>query len=471
MRSTLVPHVPTPKPMPAEDASLRSSREVIEKAGVGLAVLDLDGRFREANPAFCETVGYSRDELLSPGFELRQILLREEIPSHDEGLRALRRGVEHSYRKTMQLVRGDGGFVWVDWAVGILRESGTPQVLVTVIDLTEQKRVEDAFRHMSLCDPLTKLANRRLLEDLVQTAIARAQREANGVGLLFIDLDNFKPINDTLGHDVGDWLLSSVARRLADCLRAYDTAARFGGDEFVVLIPDLVRQEDALCVAERILASLAQPFVGDDGKGLTISASIGMSFYPDHAHTERELLHAGDEAMYLAKKAGRNRIVRSDRVIEASTVQRTEEEPHTGLVHLRWEAAYASGNVFIDAEHRELFRQSNQLLDLAMRLDAQPAGVRSCLQRLMRTVKAHFEHEERLLAEWAYPELADHGSKHRRMVERAEQIAHLMDDKSIPIGELLGFLIAEMVRGHILTEDCKYFYLLKQVSDGGPFPQ
>jgi diguanylate cyclase (GGDEF)-like protein/hemerythrin-like metal-binding protein/PAS domain S-box-containing protein len=464
MRSDLITHVsmPVSMPIPAENVALPSSREVIEKAGVGLAVLDLDGRFLDANPAFCETTGHPRHELLSPGFDMRQILLREDIPSQEEGLRALRRGDEHSYRKTMQLVRSDGGFVWVEWAVSILRESGTPQVLVTAIDLTEQKRVEDAFRDMSLFDPLTKLANRRLLQDRVQTAIARAQREASGVGLLFIDLDNFKPINDTLGHDVGDWLLTTVARRLTDCLRAYDTAARFGGDEFVVLIPDLGHQDDAVRVAERILASLAQPFVSADGQGLSVSASIGVSFYPDHAHTERELLHAGDEAMYLAKKAGRNRIVRSERVTDARPLQRTDEEPCTGLVHLLWEAAYASGNVFIDAEHRELFRQSNQLLDLAMRLDAQPADVRSCLQRLMGTVNAHFQHEERLLAQWGFPDLPDHIFKHRRMYERAEQIAHLMHDQSIPTGELLGFLVAEMIRGHVLTEDRKYFYLVKQ---------
>ncbi|HEY5285052.1 MAG TPA: GGDEF domain-containing protein, partial [Polyangia bacterium] len=100
---------------------------------------------------------------------------------------------------------------------------------------------------------------------------------------LFLDLDKFKPINDTLGHAAGDWLLKSVARRLTNCLRDYDTAARFGGDEFVVLLSDLAGPEDALRVAERILAALAEPFITDNGERLEISASIGMALYPDHA--------------------------------------------------------------------------------------------------------------------------------------------------------------------------------------------
>jgi diguanylate cyclase (GGDEF)-like protein/hemerythrin-like metal-binding protein/PAS domain S-box-containing protein len=445
-----------------ESASLPMCCEIIEKAGVGLAVMDLDGKIREVNPSFCETTGHPRSELLSSGFDVRAILLASEIASHDESLRAIRRGDEQRYRKTIQLVRSDGGLVWVEWLVSVLSVGGgATQVLVTVIDVTEQKRVEDAFRNMSFCDSLTGLANRRLLRDRLRTALARAQREPCGLALLFIDLDNFKPVNDTFGHEVGDWLLKAAARRLTECLRAYDTAARFGGDEFVVLIPDLVQAHDAMRVAERILASLAQPFVTDDGRRFDISASIGMSLYPDHAHSERELLHAGDEAMYLAKNSGRNRIVQSQKVLDTAAVHAVEDEPNSGLVHLRWESTYASGNVFIDAEHCELFRQSNQLLDLATRIDAEPAAVRASLQRLMRAVRAHFEHEERLLTEWRFPDLTEHALKHRRMLEDAEQIDHLFDDETVPTRELFGFLVGEMIHGHMLTEDSKYFYLLR----------
>jgi diguanylate cyclase (GGDEF)-like protein/hemerythrin-like metal-binding protein/PAS domain S-box-containing protein len=453
---------------PDDGASLPMCREIIEKAGVGLAVMDLEGKLHEVNPAFCETTGRSREELLSAGFHLRTLLLPDEVPSHDEGLRALRRGDEQSYRKTVQLVRADGALVWVDWVVNVLQAgAAAPLVLLTAIDVTEQKRVEDAFRDMSFRDPLTKLANRRLLLDRLQTSLARARRERCGVALLFIDLDNFKPVNDDFGHDVGDLLLKVCARRLVACLRPYDTAARFGGDEFVVLIPDVVQREGAERVAERILLSLSEPFITDDCKHIDISASIGIAIYPDNAHSERELLHAGDEAMYLAKKSGRNRIVRCERSLGTGSVEAVEaieDEPVSGLVHLRWDPSYSSGNVFIDAEHCELFRQSNQLLDLAIRRDAVPAAVLASLQKLMHHVGAHFEHEERLLSEWKYPDLETHALRHRRLLEHAQQVAHLVDDTSIPIGDLLRFLVAEVIHGHMLAEDSKYFELAKSAS-------
>ncbi len=450
--------------IPNEGASLPLYREIIEKAGVGLAVMDLDGNLREVNPVFCETTGRSRDELLTPGFHLRMLLPPEELPSHDEAMRALRRGDEQSYRKTVQLVRSDGGLVWVDWVVAVLQSGpDVPLVLVTAIDVTEQKRVQDAFRDMSFRDPLTKLANRRLLLDRLRTALSRARREPCGVALLFIDVDNFKPVNDTFGHDVGDWLLKETARRLLDCLRGYDTAARLGGDEFVVLIPDVAQQASAMRVAERILGSLAQPFITDDGKQIQVSASIGMATYPDNAQSERELLHAGDEAMYLAKKSGRNRIVQSRRRLDGGVVHPVDDDPVSGLVQVRWDAAYASGNVFIDAEHCELFRQSNQLLDLATRRDAEPAAVLANLQRVLRNVSAHFEHEERLLSEWQFPDIENHAAKHRSLLKHAEQLLDLLTENSIPVGDLLEFLVAKVIHGHMLTEDTKYFGLLKTI--------
>jgi diguanylate cyclase (GGDEF)-like protein/hemerythrin-like metal-binding protein/PAS domain S-box-containing protein len=443
-------------------ATVPMYREMVEKAGVGLAVMDLDGKFQDVNPAFCETAGRSREALLSPRFDLGMLLLPEEIHSHEEALRALRRGDEQSYRKAVQLVRSDGGLVWVEWVVNVLQpEAGAPQVLITAIDVTEQKRVQDAFRDMSFRDPLTKLANRRLLLDRLKTALSRARREPCGVALLFIDLDNFKLVNDTFGHDVGDWLLRDAARRLLDWLRSYDTAARLGGDEFVVLIPDVAQQSSAIGVAERILRSMAEPFVTTQGQQIRISASIGIATYPDNAHSEHQLLHAGDEAMYLAKRAGRNRIVQSKRLLDGSAAHPVEDDPVSGLINVRWDAAYASSNVFIDAEHCELFRQANQLLDLATRRDADPAAVLANLQRLIGTVSAHFEHEERLLLERHFPDLENHAAKHRQLLEHAEATLRLVSDQSIPVGELLHFLVTKMIHGHMLTEDTKYFGLLK----------
>jgi diguanylate cyclase (GGDEF)-like protein len=169
--------------------------------------------------------------------------------------------------------------------------------------------MQEQVRALAFYDPLTQLPNRRLVLDRLTQEIGRARRLQHRLALLFIDLDNFKPVNDELGHAVGDWLLNCVAQRIQGCLRESDTAARLGGDEFVVLLPDLQSNEAALGVAQKIRLEIAREFVTSEGASLSISSSIGVALYPDHALNEKDLMHLGDEAMYLAKKAGRNAVV------------------------------------------------------------------------------------------------------------------------------------------------------------------
>jgi diguanylate cyclase (GGDEF)-like protein/hemerythrin-like metal-binding protein/PAS domain S-box-containing protein len=443
--------------------TVENYREVIEKAGVGLAVLDQTCRFVEINSAFSKTTGYSREEMLAPNFRLAQLSLSEDIAIFVRNMALVSRGGADSYRLLRQFTHKENKVVWVEWVFNVLHDvNGKPHFFVlTAIDITEQKRVESELSELSFFDPLTKLANRRLLQDRLQTVLARARRDGCNVALLFIDLDHFKPVNDSLGHEVGDWLLKSVARRLLDCLRAYDTAARFGGDEFVILLPDLVQPEDAMQVAKRILAALSEPFVTNDGKRLLISGSIGISLYPDHADSEGELLRAGDEAMYMAKKSGRNRIVCLEQPTVVKSSRPFQEEAYSGLVHLRWDQKYSSGNVLIDTEHHELFRQSNQLLDFAMSSAVRPEAVRTSLQQLVHLVDIHFQHEEKLLAEWQFPDRVEHARQHSRLLDHARQIILRMEEPSIPTGELLNFLIGEMIHDHILSEDSNYFHLVR----------
>lgn len=158
-------------------------------------------------------------------------------------------------------------------------------------------------------DLLTGLPNRALFDDRLDRALASARRQKNRLGLLYIDLDEFKPINDARGHDVGDWLLQAVAQRMKQCIRESDTVARLGGDEFVILLPEIHAAADALKVAEKIRLDLQTPFDTPEGYVLAISSSIGVALYPDHGDNERDLLRSSDEAMYWAKKGGRNRIV------------------------------------------------------------------------------------------------------------------------------------------------------------------
>lgn len=172
----------------------------------------------------------------------------------------------------------------------------------------ERSRMAQAIHEMAFYDLLTGLPNRRLLEERLGQLIALAQRHPRRMGVLFLDLDKFKQVNDQHGHEAGDWLLQQVSRRMTSVLRQSDTASRVGGDEFVILLPDADTVEAAVSVAEKIRHQMEQPFIMEDGVELDISSSIGVVMYPDQADNGRDLLRYGDEAMYRAKKRGRNAV-------------------------------------------------------------------------------------------------------------------------------------------------------------------
>lgn len=173
-------------------------------------------------------------------------------------------------------------------------------------NITSRREAEEATRHLAHFDALTDLPNRSLFPDRVQTEILRAQRNSRKVALLMLDLDHFKQINDTLGHDQGDGLLVMAAQRLRDCVRSADTVARVGGDEFMVILGDLEDLRPVETIANNVLQALSQPYPLTGGSG-TVSASIGIAIYPDDATDVAGLVKRADQSMYAAKSAGRNR--------------------------------------------------------------------------------------------------------------------------------------------------------------------
>lgn len=177
--------------------------------------------------------------------------------------------------------------------------------LRTIESEEERREAEEKAHYLATHCGLTGLPNRNLLSDLLDQTIASVNRTGHNPALMFVDLDNFKEINDTWGHDMGDRVLERVAMRLQDTLREHDVLARLGGDEFVVLVQDIDRREHAVRVAEKLLDALREPVVVDD-LSLTITLSIGISLYPDHGNDQQALMKAADLAMYQAKERGKN---------------------------------------------------------------------------------------------------------------------------------------------------------------------
>lgn len=245
---------------------------------------------------------------------LAELVHPDELDAVRAALRAHVDGLSADYAMQHRLRTRDGGWRWIE-ARGTVTERGERgeplRMVGTFSNIDARKQEEQRMRRMAHEDALTGLPNRVLLHDRMQQAILAAGREGHKVGLVYFDLDNFKPVNDTHGHAVGDRLLRMVAQRVRAALRESDTLARVGGDEFAVLLPRCAQPQDAERVAATILAQLEQPF--DDGERvLRISGSLGYALYPDcgpgDGDAAESLLHCADLAMYDAKAHGRNRV-------------------------------------------------------------------------------------------------------------------------------------------------------------------
>lgn len=351
---------------------------------------------------------------------------------------------------------------WLSMSVTPLEGMARRGAVVSLEDITERVLMQRQVRELAFYDPLTHLPNRRLALERLAQQLARARRAKTRLALLFIDLDKFKPINDELGHEVGDWLLQSAAQRIQSCVRASDTAARIGGDEFVVLLPDLQTSDDALAVAEKIRSVLAQEFVTNQGIALSISSSIGVALYPDHGETDADLLRRGDEAMYQAKRGGRNAVTLCQPIDHANapdvpvTAQRS-------YVHLRWKPAFECGHPEIDEEHRTLFQLANTLLDQVPLRTQQPLAFDAAFHALLTHATFHFAHEEAILRLHGYAQLAEHALEHQALVARAHALflaAQAGGSPPAAEGELVRFLVNELVAGHFLHADRAFFAIL-----------
>jgi len=337
-------------------------------------------------------------------------------------------------------------------------------VLGVTRDISERKASEEMMHNLAFYDALTKLPNRRLLQDRLQQAMITAHREQQKMALLFIDLDHFKPVNDQYGHQTGDWLLKMVARRMINCVRESDTVARLGGDEFVVLLPGPIEKEQVLPIAEKIHSRLNQSFEMSDGTPLSIACCIGIALYPEHGKTQKQLLKHGDQAMYQAKESGRNQIQFFTPVLTRPELEQPDGQPHQ-LVRLHWKNSYECGTTAIDEEHRQLFELANVLLNAALEQQHATDSIQDSLATLLAHTAEHFHHEEELLAAIDYPELQSHRLEHQRLLEQAAALNEAAASEELPFTSLLNFVVQEVILNHMFKYDRKYYPFLR--SDQG----
>jgi diguanylate cyclase (GGDEF)-like protein/PAS domain S-box-containing protein len=295
--------------------------EVLRSMNEAVCVLDRDFRFVSVNPAFTRMTGYDDAEVIGRSAELL------DSTQHDPAFYRHIRDIvvrQGRYSGEMWQRRKDGEeFLCALESGAVLDTSGDQQLYVTVLsDITQQKRAEQELRYLANFDTLTNLPNRALLAERLSRAIVRARREGNRIAVLFLDLDRFKDINDSLGHAAGDRILRAAAVRLQQTVGEHHTVARLGGDEFTVVLENLDAPEDADKVAREVIMSFEAPLILDDRQEVAISPSIGISLYPDHAQVPTELLKQADTAMYQAKAAGRRTYMRYDDAMDIAIRQR-----------------------------------------------------------------------------------------------------------------------------------------------------
>jgi diguanylate cyclase (GGDEF)-like protein/PAS domain S-box-containing protein len=291
---------------PLQRLNVQHLREklILSAAPDGVLWVDSSGKILLANPAMETLSGYTPQELVGQNVDIF-------LPKH---LRA-RHGVSMRNHFTaphpramglmdLNLLRRDGLSLPVDIALGHWEDEGTPHAIAYIRDLTERKQFEESLKHQATHDELTSLPNRWLFHLQLDQALARAARSSLHVAVLFIDLDFFKTINDSFGHSTGDMLLVQAGARMRSVLREHDTLARMGGDEFAVLLSDMASPDEAIGVANKLLAVLKAAYFLK-AQDVYSGASVGVAFYPDDAPGSEALLRYADMAMYQAKANGR----------------------------------------------------------------------------------------------------------------------------------------------------------------------
>ncbi len=265
---------------------------------------DMEGHVTYANKHGLEQFGYTEEDIAN-GLNIFNLVAPDDRDRMRSRIKEKFQGIGRGYIDYYALKKDGSTFPAIGFSAPITVDGISVGLRGFVLDDTERKKAEEKIKHLASHDLLTDLPSLSLANDRLGMAISLARRNKTAVALMFIDLDGFKSVNDSLGHDAGDYVLKQVAQRLLSCVRESDTVARVGGDEFLIIANGIHAPENASQIAEKIISTVSQPIIFD-GEQAVVGTSIGIALYPDDGEEMKQLIKDADEAMYRIKKAGKN---------------------------------------------------------------------------------------------------------------------------------------------------------------------
>lgn len=425
-------------------------RTIFEHTSLPMVRNSLTGEFIEVNEAWCKLFGYSQEEVLSQHMTWQQLTHPDDLEPSDSMLQKMLAGEVPEYKIDKRYINKEGKVLWGSVQVKLVRdEKGAPEFTIgTIQDITERKQAEKMINFMAYHDKLTGLPNRALLFDRLSQVISQAKRDNKKVALLFADLDGFKDINDKYGHEEGDNVLKMAAQRFLACVREVDTVARFGGDEFAIILGNLDDPQQAKGVAEKVVQAFSQKMVLTEGSECSVGASVGISVYPEHGTAMDNLMTAADRAMYESKRLGKN----------TYTFYKEKASRKNESQWLKFDASHLVGVEEIDEQHRNLMYLVNRLSE-GLKRDDSTQSILEVLDEFLVATTHHFDTESRYMTNYHYPEQRQHEIEHAQLVGEAQ---HFKEQFSQGRELLVLQSLKDWLLGHIAYSDKKLAAYLRQ---------
>jgi diguanylate cyclase (GGDEF)-like protein/hemerythrin-like metal-binding protein/PAS domain S-box-containing protein len=432
-----------------EDERLRVAFELVT---FGIGLIDQDGKFTDVNRALSEMFGLEKQEMI--GMLLSDLPVPEEDAPVEIPDKLGLNGDSAPVVLERRFVSRRGRILWVEVSIAYdARTSKAASFVASFQAITKRKLLQFALEEQASIDTLTKALNRATFSVRASIELLRAERNGHELSMVMADLDHFKEINDTCGHAAGDQVLSIFGDVTRECLRIGDILCRWGGEEFLILLPE-TGPVGAQQVAERIRKALEVSSVPCAAR---VTASLGVVTMRS-GEGLATLVERADGAMYQAKQTGRNRVFTNSDDL-AREAKGDFDRLH--LLQLYWRRHYECGIPEIDVEHMKLFKIANRI-QASLSSNGTSSEAVPLVDELLVHIAQHFKHEEKILRQSRYPMVRAHSLSHSRLLERADVLAAEFRDQGMTAGAVLGFVIHDVVARHVALEDREYFPWMKR---------